>query len=167
MTVLSFSRCPTSSPEECSFPCGDSQGGSKCLDSSQRAATDTCPVCALWFLRSVSRPRPADSFSCHHETTDPFPAKPYCSCPNSPDRLVLLITKKEQPDRRHAQRLAHTCISLPPRLINYFFFLKKKKTGFCLLGTENHKKEGLKGQFVFTAWITTLGTSEINSVKEE
>lgn len=88
MKVLSFSRCPTSSPEECSFPCGDSQGGSKCLDSSQRAATDTWPVCALLFLRSVSHPRPVDSLSCHHhETTDPFPTAPaqmvqtslYCS----------------------------------------------------------------------------------------
>lgn len=111
MNTLSFSRCPTSSPEECSFPCGDSQGGSKCLDSSQRAATDTWPVCALLFLRSVSHPR----LSCHHhETTDHCPAGPYCSFPNGPDRLVLFITEKEQPDRAHAQRLAHTCVSLPP-----------------------------------------------------
>lgn len=33
------------------------------------------------------------------------------------------------------------------------------------LNTEDHKKMGLKGQFVFTAWITTLGTSEINGVE--
>lgn len=55
------------------------------------------------------------------------------------------------------------------RLINYFFFFFLK-TGFCLLGTEglnteDHKKMGLKGQFMFTAWITTLGTSEINGVE--